>query len=86
MLRLRTMEHRGGTGRRGQGYAEYGLCVLLIALFLFVSLTSMGYDVSDFYDETASNVPLVTDGRGEVRGTSGYSYVPPSHGDPEAGP
>lgn len=75
------------SNRRGQGYAEYGLILVLVALLVFVTLMNMGYDISDFYDETAYNVQLVSDGRaGEALGSSGYSYTPPSHGDPEAGP
>ncbi len=73
--------------RRGQGYAEYAFIVLLIAVFVIATLEAFGYDVADFYDETAYNVQLVADGRGdEARGTSLYSYTPPSHGDPGGGP
>lgn len=78
---------RRGAGRRGQGQFEYGMICVLIALFLFVTLTNLGFDISDFYDETAYNVQLVSDGRAsEARGSASYSYTPPSHGDPEAGP
>lgn len=78
---------RSRSSRRGQGYAEYGLIIVLIALFVFVTLMQMGYDISDFFDETAFNVQLVSEGRGsEAYGSGGYSYTPPSHGDPEDGP
>lgn len=69
--------------RRGQGYAEYFFILLLVACFVIATLETFGYDVSDFFDETAYNVQLVADGRGgEAVGSAGYSYVPPSHGDP----
>jgi Flp pilus assembly pilin Flp len=79
------MRHRNS--RSGQGYAEYGFIILLVAVFVIATVEAFGYDVSDFYDETAYNVQLVADGRGgEARGTTGYAYTPPSHGDPESGP
>jgi len=47
--------------RRGQGVAEYGLILVLIALICFLGLTSMGDSNERFFTDLSDRVTEVTD-------------------------
>ena len=66
-------------GRRrsqGQGFVEYCLIVLIVSLSAYVTLSALGYDVSDWYYDYSGDVVVVSQGEaglvhGESKGSVG---------------
>jgi len=55
-LKLRYLLHRLASGERGQGMAEYGLILALIAIAVIAALTLMGTNLSDLFNSIAGSL------------------------------
>ena len=46
-------------GEQGQGLAEYGLILVLIAVVIFVALSLLGTEINTLFSRVASMIPTV---------------------------
>jgi Flp pilus assembly pilin Flp len=58
----RSSQRVSPTNERGAAAAEYALLVSLIALFIFVSVTAVGTNLTGLYDRSCDDVAGMTGG------------------------
>ena len=50
--------------RKGQGYAEYGSLLVMIALSVHIATLALGTDVEDFYFNQSNTIRAAAEGGG----------------------